>query len=65
MTEMSTTRGMSFEPSQAARDRAELARQRDEKRREMRREANRATARRLDQIELCYRQHHVPQADFS
>ena len=65
MTEMSTTRGMSFEPSAAAKDRAELARRADEKARETRRERNRAEARRLDefasQVRRCYREHCPPQ----
>lgn len=57
MTEMSTTRGLPFEPSAAAQARTEARRVSDEQRRENRREHG----RRLDQIELSYRQHRPPQ----
>ena len=57
MQEMSTTRGMSFEPSAASKDRAERARREADGRRN----ALRAEARRLDQVEVSYKQHRVPQ----
>lgn len=57
MTEMSTTRGLPFEPSQAATARQELLRQREQQKREDRREM----AKYLDEIAKCYRHHTVPQ----
>jgi hypothetical protein len=57
MTEMSTTRGLPFEPSQASQARAELARKAEEERKQNLRDY----ARRLDQEERCYKQHRVPQ----
>jgi len=57
MMEMSTTRGMPFEPSHAPRVRQEMLRQREEQRRQDKREM----AIYLDQIAKCYKQHRVPQ----
>lgn len=66
MTEMSTTRGLPFEPAAAsemrvvtrARAEAQARREADQRRRE-----RREYGRMLDQIETCYRQHHVPQSE--
>ncbi len=57
MTEMSTTRGLPFEPSAASQARTEQARRQAEQHRQERREYG----KRLDQIETSYRQHRPPQ----
>jgi hypothetical protein len=57
MMEMSTTRGLPFEPSAASKARTQAVRMAEEQRRQDRREHG----RRLDQIELSYRQHRPPQ----
>jgi hypothetical protein len=57
MTEMSTTRGVPFEPSAASRARTQKVRLDEEKRRQERRDYGRM----LDQIETSYRQHRTPQ----
>ena len=69
MMEMSTTRGVSFDPAVAAEARIRTeaerkVREEQEARQEAqrRREERRAEGRMLDQIELSYRQHRVPQS---
>ncbi len=57
MMEMSTTRGLPFEPSAASQARTKAIRMAEEQRRQDRRDY----ARKLDQVELSYKQHRVPQ----
>jgi hypothetical protein len=62
MSAICTTRGVPFEPSQAAKARAEAARVASEEQRRTKRRDRREHGRMLDQIELSYRQHRTAQS---
>ncbi len=64
MSSISTTRGMSFNPAEAARQREQAAAERAEQDKADHVASMREFGRFLDQVETCYKAHQPPQIRF-